>query len=265
MWEPEREVVAMALQLMNLDPALDAAEHLLARACVARHSLTIPRVPVYLRPRLGITGMAPFTLAEARLFGFDLRNHDAEVESLLTIELRRRSERLDEVLFGSGSREIVGPLGSRTSADGCLSRARRQVYGSVGTYLDVTWFINEVRYHQQGWTDNARAKAAAHEYLSCMSVRGYQLSSFGEVYEFAGRQFGTQPAVTRPEREMAVAVAECQRTSRVWPTWDSLALELVGPWLENERTRMANLIVKADAAAVRARAILGSDWQPSTP
>jgi hypothetical protein len=256
-------VVTMALQLMNLDPALGAAEQVLTEACVERHGLAIPLVPVHPQPRIGITGMAPFTQAEADRFGLALRLPDPEEFSLLNAALRDESERLKLVVLGSGSRRIQGPLGSSTSATGCLADARRRIYGSVRTYLDVTWFTNEVRQHQLGWTDDPRAKAAAGEYLSCMSKRGYSLRSFGEVFDMAARLAQTTPDFANAEREVAQAEVDCETASHVWATWNSLALQRVGPWLESQKDRMADLVQEAEEATDRALVVLGRDWAPA--
>lgn len=261
--QPEPGVIGMALRLMNLDPALAAAEQVLTQACVERHGLAIPLMPVHPQPRVSITGMAPFTQAEADRFGLALRIPNPEGVSLLNAALRYESERLKLVVLGSGSKRIQGPLGSSTSASGCLADARRQIYGSVRTYLDVTWFTNEVRQHQVGWTDDARAKAAAGEYLSCMSTRGYSLRSFGEVFDMAAQVAQTTPDFANAERGIAQAEVDCEAASHVWATWNSLALQRVGPWLESQKDRMADLIQEAKEATDKALVVLGPDWEPA--
>lgn len=154
----DSDVVRTALDVMNLDPALDAAEQVLTNACLERLRLSIPLIPVYPQPRIGITGMAPFTLREARLFGFGLRVQLAGQSLPRPYSEGRRAERLQRALFGSGAHRIPGPLGVSTSADGCLSEARQRLYGSVRDYLDVIWFVNEVRHYQQGWTGDPKPR-----------------------------------------------------------------------------------------------------------
>jgi hypothetical protein len=254
------------LQLLNLDPAIDAAEQALTRDCLAHRGLDMPVVPVFVRPEIGITGMAPFTELEARQFGFALRVPHPRVEPLKQSGTNNQERaRSHDALFGSGLHRVSGPLGSVASADGCLAEARRELFGSVRNYLDVTWFVNEVRHHQFGWTRDQRARLAARRYLACIAMRGYALSSFGEAYRIAARRFSGVGARPEQQRAMALAEASCQRKSRVWPIWDSMALERLAPWLQRQAHRIEALLDLADEAAARAHTILGADWRPASP
>jgi hypothetical protein len=256
----QASLVRAAVRLMNLDSVLDAAEYALTERCMARRGFSLVKLDVYLSPRVGITGLSAFTEREARRFGFGLRL--AATPAYTVHKLPPSKER---ALFGPDSSLVHGPLGSATSAGGCLSKARMEVYGSINGYLDLRGFENEVRVYGGGWHDSESAQAATQRYLSCMDDHHYAFESLDDAQEFALNRFSRAPGVSAAEERLALAHAACQLTARVWAVWDSLAVHRLWPWLATQRLRMERLALLAKTAVGRAQGVLGRSWTPEVP
>lgn len=260
--------VKLVVELMNPDPTTDAAEQRLVNQCLEENGFaTPPTEQFYPRARIGITGLTPFGLREARRFGFALRIITRTYGTRPWEGPNSQDPAYQLALDGPGTNIVHGPLGSYVSSDGCRADARRFLYGSLHDYLALTWFPNEVRHYQRGWIKNPKARVAARQYLGCMGAHGYRLDSFGEVFDVAARRFPNpvSGSKAREEREMAMAEATCERSSGVWPVINQLALDRLGSWLNSQELRISDLSGQLEEVEARADLILGEDWTLAHP
>lgn len=262
------ELVTQTIGLMNPHPVIDAAEQRLTAECLDRLGFEPPaEQPAFVQAPVGITGLRPFRRDEAIRFGFALRIPRRMYGTTAVEPADVDDPGYATALDGSGLRLVHGPLGSYVSADGCRAEARRTLYGSLQSYLDLTWFPNEVRAHQGRWFTTQVARAAAGRYLDCMGDAGYHVGSFGQVFELAARRFPDPVVGPEAKREQAMAFAEarCQRSSSVWSVVDRLALEGLNGWLMSKIRHVDRLVQLEAAAEERAREIVGPRWKPGQP
>ena len=139
-----------------------------------------------------------------------------------------------EVSFGGGAV-------SATSIEGCRAEGIREIFGSVEDYLRYTNFINEINMAGSGEADQVIRDASDRfdAYATCMSDKGYEVSSLDDPESIAEERFGAyrnpgeEPSAA--EWEMAVEDFRCQEDSGIVAALDETYIQSISEWLgENE-------------------------------
>lgn len=155
--------------------------------------------------------------------------------------------------------EALGVLG--VSGDGCTAQARRAVYGDLEQWLRSQHaFVNMASTPGNAeWTGTAydpEMHRATTAWAQCMSAAGYRgLHDRADAWSRAWDGYGNEdPDAGEHERAIAVADAECVRSTGYLPVWEQTQDEVIA-WLKADPDiRAWGAIV--EAALPRAEAIL---------
>jgi hypothetical protein len=271
-----RAMVALATE----DPSLDLAESWATSECMARHGFHWPpfRILQGQVAHYSVFGFSKFTVSEAGRFGYELltsrrplRNANPQVavrayESTLA---RGRKRAFDLAANGASDSQVHvrmpdGAIAS-TSTSGCIAAARAQVYGSITTFLYLSFFPQEIRTFDGAALQSPSVAAAASIYSGCMKAAGYSVRYPHDAVASAASHWGTRPSPEGPSRDemvMAEQDARCQSRSHIFDAIIGSVLHASSAWRNAHRSLILALLADKTAAQARASQILGasSHW-----
>lgn len=143
------------------------------------------------------------------------------------------------------------------SESGCVAEARTAVYGSVQASLLLLYLPQDLNATATAVGSEESVAAANDRYRTCMTGRGHPVSFPQEAVALA--QQAVRPGVAEPSpQELAIAVAdaECQRSSAIVPViLDSLE-RIAAPWIAANAELVESAGAVVTASLPRATAIL---------
>lgn len=154
----------------------------------------------------------------------------------------------------------------KSPTQGCVSAARKAVYGSVENFILIARFPAYLFGYGSEIYEDSRFQSAQTLYASCMKGAGYDVSGTGEAIDLARVRFGTSPAVAsrnKPmvpessgaglassspgaivsddERRMAVTDATCQQSSGIYASWDEAGFAAASSWIDRNAVEILTL------------------------
>ena len=165
----------------------------------------------------------------------------------------------DDPEKGSVSVLLPGGIEVSAPAGGCIARARRDVFGSVGDFLRHFYVPQEIKTHTAAALKKEATRATLERYQVCMAALGYEVESPQQTLEMAMERFGHRRIDDSPtalEREMSVADARCQGESRFTVVLDREILTLATEWLAANERELVELVALQEEAARRSNKII---------
>lgn len=274
---PPAAAVAAVRALLAPAPELAWAEQELVRRCVQAAGFDYPVRRPALDGGAGVLvealTVSSVEVAQREGYGSLIRrgNNGAD-EGLdryragLDPDERRR---FDTVLAGpedAAQVEVVLPDGQvvGTSTQGCVAEARRALYGSLETYLQVRYLPQGIRARGLGAVERDRGvRAALRRYAECMAAAGYpDVSSPSVALEVAAQRWGVTATAPVEERAMAVVDVSCQQQAELQAALDNALLAAASDLLATQEQQLIGLLEELRTATSRARAILEGAADP---
>lgn len=251
-------------------PELAAAESLLTYQCLQDQGFELPaqvRPPLAAPTPPNLGGIVGLLDERARRIGYGnhfFRGQPTDVVGQLmdSLPAARRTE-LEEALNGDGAAprvEIqVGDQHAGAPAQGCVARARTVIYGSVETFLRLTYLPVELVGHGAALLRSPRVLTAFERHAELMRVAGYDVGSLKDVRRLAQSRHGSRPRdepASSAELQLAVADLDAQLDADLRGCLNREALRLAVPYLHCHGPEILELRAMQDEARLRASTVL---------
>ncbi|GII97154.1 hypothetical protein [Sinosporangium siamense] len=263
------------LNLFSGSAARHAAQEELVRRCMERHGFTYVKNPSPTEDIAPTLELAPYglTVDQAEKVGYNaaVNAGDApgEVDRSGVSKLSPdRQRQWGEALFGPEnapevSAKIPGGGVVGTTSKGCLSDAKKKLYGSLSEYAKLTFLGGNLplwaKWEAAADTDIARINAS---WAACISGKGFaNLKSPDAARKNAlslHREFGVSSAAARDrEISLAVADAECDKATDYSRQRIKIEDRHFRAALEKYAAEVADIRKMNASALVRANEVLG--------
>ncbi|GBC87336.1 hypothetical protein HRbin12_01339 [bacterium HR12] len=148
---------------------------------------------------------------------------------------------------------------------GCVSHAKRRLFGNLRNYLLATYLPQEILLRQDAAWRDTHVRRSLSVYARCMVEMGYpRLSRPDLARAAAARMFGARPEDAPPterERALALADARCQEVSDIVSAFARALAQASSSWLRIHEEDVARILLIRRRAVARAREILlGPVW-----
>lgn len=261
--------------LLRTPPAMSRAQDILVRRCMKRAGYRYPTMEPVPATSSGywVASLDPFTPAEAARVGYGTAiGRPARAAVLLTQRRQRYLSRLSRPAHRGYSRALQGSPGTGDVTldiaqgtfgvvrGGCVSRAKRRIFGTLEHYLLATYLPQEILLYQGvAWRDPAVRRSLA-SYASCMDRIGYPTITRPDLARAAAEaRFGTRREDAAPspeERSLALADARCQGASSVVRTFTRALLRAAGGWFSAHEDDVRRILAIRQRAVERARQVV---------
>lgn len=272
----ERAESLQALTQLSAPPVqLDTAEKRLTAACMKGHGFQYPVVEIR-GPRQTVRS-SPRSVRYAIVAGFghplagwrvrrDGYGHQLDEPLSVKDEQPQLSERqldryarlLDDaqgpqIRLRLGGWGIVG-----ASARGCVSDARRGLYGSVRNFLRVEYLWQGILSFRDAALQEPSVREAVADYRACISKEGYEVDNPAQALALARKTFqdGMPRKVTMAERAMAMSDARCQARSDIYETLSDGIETTSAVWRAHHQDELGEVAALMRLASRRAVSVL---------
>lgn len=261
--------------LLRTPPRIEAAQDLLIARCMRRRGY---RYPVRTTGRWSgdgywIAALDQLTVTEASRHGYGAAlGRPSEGSRLRARRQERYLSRLSRparqgyfaaLHGGPQSAEVALHITQGTFSvplAGCVSHAKRRLFGTLRNYLLATYLPQEILLRQDAAWRDVHVRRSLSAYVRCMAEAGYpQLTRPDLTRAAAARMFGARPEdapPTKRERSLALADARCQELSDIVPVFARALTRAAGGWFQIHERDVARIVLIQRRALARAREIL---------
>jgi hypothetical protein len=151
-----------------------------------------------------------------------------------------------------------------TWTQGCWSRARRRLYGSVHAWLELAYRPQRLMRVVGSVSSDQRVQNAREHYAICMSDTGFESDHPNETLKWARARFGSRRLRGEPpgrgEYRLAATDAACQQQARYQDAVSKAVVDASEDWVTANASTVSRLAQKQRTALREANEILVRPW-----
>jgi hypothetical protein len=151
-----------------------------------------------------------------------------------------------------------------TWTQGCWSRARRRLYGSIHAWLELAYRPQRLIRVVGSVSADQRVQDAKEHYAICMSGAGFDSDHPNETLQWARARFGLRRLRGEPpgqeEHQLAMTDAACQQQARYQDAVSKAVVDASDDWVTVNESEVSRLVQEQRTALREADEILSRPW-----